>query len=379
MTDISHPAALVDRRDYALTGPSAAQAIARGLASADWYHSDVPRKVMKELMQRRDGPAIRDTLMWFALLGLSAWGGIAFWGTWWCVPFWFVYGVLYGSAADSRWHECGHGTAFRTAWMNDWVYQIASFMMMRNPVSWRWSHARHHTNTIIVGRDAEIAFMHPANLALTVLHFVGIWDIVVWMRVLGRNALGIVTPDERSYIPEAEVPKVILAARIHIAIYAATGVATVAMLVAGAGWAALIPFMLVGGPRIYGTWHAFMTGLIQHGGLAEDVLDHRLNSRTVLMNPVSGWIYWNMQYHVEHHMFPMVPYHALPRLHAIIRDDLPAPCPSIAAAFAEMIPAVLRQRREPGYFLRKVLPPTARPYREDLHRDVPDRATMAGA
>ena len=55
-----------------------------------------------------------------------------------------------------------------------------------------------------------------------------------------------------------------------------------------------------------------MTGLLQHGGLAEDVLDHRLNSRTVYMNPVSRWIYWNMNYHVEHHMFPMVPYHALP-------------------------------------------------------------------
>ena len=44
---------LVERRDYSLTGPSAAQAIERGLASAEWYHSEVPRKVMKELMQRR--------------------------------------------------------------------------------------------------------------------------------------------------------------------------------------------------------------------------------------------------------------------------------------------------------------------------------------
>jgi fatty acid desaturase len=43
------------------------------------------------------------------------------------------------------------------------------------------------------------------------------------------------------------------------------------------------------------------------------------------MNPVSRFIYWNMNYHVEHHMFPMVPYHALPRLHATIKDDLPPP------------------------------------------------------
>ena len=118
-------------------------------------------------MQRSDGPAIRDTILWIALHVVSAAGGIYFWGTWWCVPFFLVYGVLYGSACDSRWHECGHGTAFKTRWMNDVVYQIASFMVMRNPVTWRWSHARHHTDTIIVGRDAEIAVMRPPALLKT--------------------------------------------------------------------------------------------------------------------------------------------------------------------------------------------------------------------
>ncbi len=123
------------RRNYDLTGPEGRHALAIGLASAEWYHSEVPRKTMKDLMQRRDGPAIRDTVIWLGLLVLSALGGILFWGSWWAVPFFAVYGVLYGSACDSRWHECGHGTAFRTAWMNDVVYHIASFMVMRNPVS----------------------------------------------------------------------------------------------------------------------------------------------------------------------------------------------------------------------------------------------------
>ena len=91
--------------------------------------------------------------------------GLYFWGTWWCVPFFVVYGVLYGSGGDWRWHECGHGTAFRTQWKNDVVYQLACFMMVRNPVVWRWSHARHHTDTIIVGRDPEIITMRPAGPA----------------------------------------------------------------------------------------------------------------------------------------------------------------------------------------------------------------------
>ncbi len=49
-------------------------------------------------MQRSDGPAIRDTVIWVALLLLyRPRAAIWFWGTWWCVPFFFVYGVLYGS------------------------------------------------------------------------------------------------------------------------------------------------------------------------------------------------------------------------------------------------------------------------------------------
>jgi len=55
--------------DYSLLGKNAKLAEKKGLASADWYASPIPRKRLKELMQRRNGPAIRDTLLWFTLLG----------------------------------------------------------------------------------------------------------------------------------------------------------------------------------------------------------------------------------------------------------------------------------------------------------------------
>jgi fatty acid desaturase len=359
-------AASFRKRDYSLSGPEGRRAIEIGLASAEWYHSDIPRKTMKELMQRRDGPAIRDTVLWLGLLALSAAGGVAFWGSWWAVPFFIVYGVLYGSACDSRWHECGHGTAFRTAWMNTVVYNIASFMVMRNPVSWRWSHSRHHTDTIIVGRDPEIAFMRPPPFLLGALHFIGIPDIFLNLRILFKNALGKFNPNERDYIPPSELGKAALWARIHMAIYAA------AIIWALASWS-FLPLVLIGGPCIYGTWHMVMAGMLQHGGLAEDILDHRLNSRTVYMNPISRWIYWNMNYHVEHHMFPMVPYHALPALHALIKSDLPNPKTSIINAYSELIPALWRQRSDPGYTILPVLPATARPYRPEFHDAAPSR------
>ncbi|WP_292516754.1 fatty acid desaturase family protein [Mesorhizobium sp.] len=350
------------RRDYSLLGRDAKLAVETGLAAAEWYHTDVPRKQMKELMQRSDGPAIRDTIIWLGALILSGAGGAWFWGTWWCVPFFFVYGVLYGSSTDSRWHECGHGTAFRTQWMNDAIYQIACFMIMRNPVTWRWSHTRHHTDTIIVGRDPEIAVMRPPDLLRVVLNLFGIVDAWHAMTDMVRNAAGIISPAEKTFIPEQEQPKAIRIARMWTAVYAAT----IALALYSGSF---LPLMLVGLPRLYGAWHHVMTGLLQHGGLAENVIDHRLNSRTVYMNPISRFIYWNMNYHVEHHMFPMVPYHALPRLHELIKHDLPAPTPSILAGYREMVPAFLRQLRNEDYFLKRELPPTAKPYREEFHSD----------
>jgi fatty acid desaturase len=348
------------KRDYSLVGESTRIAIETGLASAEWYHTDVARKAMKELMQRSDGPAIRDTIIWISAILGSAAGIIWFWGTWWVVPFLLVYGVLYGSSSDSRWHECGHGTAFRTRWMNDAVYQIASFMLMRNPVTWRWSHARHHTDTIIVGRDAEIAVMRPPDLLRAALAFTGILDFRYSLPTLVRNAFGGISPGEKSFIPEMELHKVVTAARWHVAIYVA------AIALALYLWS-FLPLVLIGLPRLYGSWHMVLTGLLQHIGLADNVTDHRLNTRTVYMNPISRFIYWNMNYHVEHHMFPMVPYHALPKLHDLIKHDLPEPNPSMWHAYREVWPVLIKQLQYEDYFLKRELPPTARPYREEFH------------
>ena len=352
------------KRDYNLLGESGKHAVEIGLASADWYHTDVPRKEMKALMQRSDQPALRDTTILFGLMIVFAGTGIFLWPSWWSAPFWLAYGVLYGSAMDSRWHECGHGTAFRTPWMNAVVYHIASFMMIRNPVEWRWSHARHHTDTIIVGRDPEILAMRPPALARILLNVFGIVDAFNgWKRML-LNALGQLDPQVATFVPRSEQYKVFRVARIWVCIY----LATIALSV----WTgSIFPLMVIGLPRLYGAWHHVVTGILQHAGLAEDVVDHRLNSRTVYMNPISRFIYWNMNYHVEHHMFPMVPYHRLPELHAKIKHDLPAPSPSILAACREVWPALKRQLRYEDYFIKRELPPTARPYREDLQIAAP--------
>ena len=109
-----------------------------------------------------------------------------------------------------------------------------------------------------------------------------------------------------------------------------------------------------------------MTGLLQHLGLAENVSDHRLNTRTVMMNCVSRFIYLNMNYHVEHHMFTMVPYYHLPKLHALIRHDLPDPEPSIFAAYRRLVPVLIRQLRYEEAVIVRDLPEGATAYRPEV-------------
>lgn len=339
-------------RSYSLTGPESQHAIEAGLANADWYRTPVDRKRMKELMKRSDMPALRDTAIWLGLMIATGAAGVALWGTGWAVPVFIVYGVLYASASDSRWHECGHGTAFRTRWMNDVVYEIASFFMMRNSVVWRWSHARHHTDTIIVGRDPEISGMRPPQLIIIGLNLFGLVGTPQSFAAIARNALGRLSPDEADYVPESETPKAFRVARIHMAIYGATALACIAT-------GSILPAMLIGLPRFYGIWLLLVMGLPQHLGLAEDVLDHRLNSRTVHMNQVLRFIYWNMNYHMEHHMYPMVPYHRLPELHEAVKHDCPPASPSLWHAWREIIPCVFRQLRDPHHFIRPQLPPEA--------------------
>ena len=336
-------------RDYSLTGPEKELAEQSGLANAEWYKTPIDRKLIKSLMKRSDGPAIRNIGLWLALLVLTGAGAVVFWGSWWTVPFLLVYGVLYGTGSDSRWHECGHGTAFRSRWMNTAIYELASFMMVRNSVVWRWSHTRHHTDTIIVGKDPEISGMRPPQMIIMALNLFGIIALPQSLFAIARNALGHLSAEERQYVPEPEQARAIWTARAHMAVYAAT------ILLAVAAWS-LLPLLLIGLPRAYGIWLLLIMGLPQHAGLDEDVLDHRLNSRTVIMNPVLRFIYMNMNYHIEHHMFPMVPFYSLPALHEAIKHDLPTPSPSLFAAWKDIIPAFFRQLKDPSYFIRQELP-----------------------
>jgi fatty acid desaturase len=235
--------------------------------------------------------------------------------------------------------------------MSEALYQMACFMVLRRPTRWRWSHARHHTDTLVVGRDPEIAAPVPTDLVSMALNCFAIKNAPTEYARVIANAFGRLSEEEKTFVPEMEWPKMVREARVWVALYAA--VIGVALYVQS--W---LPLFYIGLPSMAGAWLYNFFGLTQHAGLPENVLDHRRNCRTVKMNPVFRFLYWNMNYHVEHHMFPMVPYHALPRLHEAIKADCPAAYDSTAEAYREILPALWRQRREPTWHIVRPVPAT---------------------
>ena len=348
--------------DYSLVGKNTSVAVNKGLAEAKWYATPVPRAKMRELLERRDGPAIRDTLIWFGLIFIFGSLGYALWGTAWAILPFALYGVLFASTSDSRWHETEHGTAFKTDWMNNALYEIASFMVLRESTLWRWSHTRHHSDTIIVGLDPEIAVQRPVDLLKLVLGFFNIFAAKKFFVGVFSHLGGNLSAEEQTYIPESARRGIVARAWIYLAIFAAV----IALAIVTRS---ILPLMYIGLPSFYGAWLMSIYGLTQHAGLAENVLDHRLNCRTVYMNWLNRYLYWNMNYHVEHHMFPLVPYHALPKLHELVKYDMPPAYNGLIEAYREIIPAVVRQATQPGYYVERPLPVRARNKRsaEPIH------------
>lgn len=347
------------QRDYSLSGGlenvtplDDNDIIEERMVEKTWWTPDIPRADLKALMERKDGPALWHFTLWIVLLIGSGYLAWISWGTWWAIPAFFVYGTIY-SSSDARWHECGHGTPFRTRWLNEIFYHISSFMTIREAYLWRWSHARHHTDTIIVGRDPEIQVKRPADLLKIAMDFLDIRSGPLEVMRVVRHAMAIPDADVRDFMPPEELNKMYWSSRIYLMIVGAFAVWALAI-------GSFLPMMFVWLPRFYGGWLHQLLGLTQHAGLGEDTYDHRENTRTVYVNPVFRYLYMNMNYHVEHHTIPMIPYHALPKAHEYFLPQSPPPYKNLWQVYREMLPTLYKQATEdPDYHIQRPIPASA--------------------
>ena len=334
---------------YQLSAANTDLARQAGFVDAEWVLPSIAPSELRRLQRRSNARAAISTALWLGLTVLAGWGVVATAWSWWSVPAVMAYAALYGGASDARWHEMGHGTAFSSRRANDVVYYLACFMLLRGPTVWRWSHYRHHTDTIIKGHDAEIAFQRPPSIAGTLWRFTHLQGGAGLLLRLVRHSVGALDEEATELVPEHERRRVVAESQIMVAVLLVT-------ILVSAVMGSVLPVVLIGGSTFLGGWLVVFFGITQHAGLQENVLDHRRNTRTVIMNPLFRFLYLNMNFHVEHHMFPSVPYFSLPALHREIGDQLAPPLPSTWAAYRQIFGALRRQQVDPTYEIPLDLP-----------------------
>ena len=128
----------------------------------------------------------------------------------------------------------------------------------------------------------------------------------------------------------------------------------------------VVPLLLFVTPRLYDTWQMSMTGVLQHLGVANNVTDHRLNTRTLMMGPINRFLYLNINYHVEHHMFTMIPYYKFPAIRELIKQDLPEAELGIFAAYKRLLPLLWEQLADNKAVIVYDLPKNAVSYRDEV-------------
>ena len=321
-----------------------------GMQTETWVRIKIDPADLRELMQRQDARPLRDFALYFGLLAAFAAATIALWGSWWAACPLLAYSILYSTGAQSREHETGHGTAFRTKWLNRLFFEITSFMAVRETFLRTHSHDAHHKHTIIVEKDPEIVTPAPPNMFQLVVNFLMLQRTLGELGQIVIHASGGLSSRDRARghaaLPEGAPGK----ARLWLAIMAGTAACSIYLQ----SW---IPLLLLGPvPTMVGGPIKHLFAVSQHVGLARDVFDYRLNTRTIYLGPVLGFLYMNMQYHLEHHLYPNVPYYNLPRLHELIKDRCPPAYHGLWAVYRELVPVLWRQRRDPSVFIRREIP-----------------------
>lgn len=315
----------------------------------DWFSCEISRPHLKQLMRRDDHHGSRCFVLWLGCLigsGALAWMSL---GSWWAVPAFFIFGSIYCFAEPIA-HECAHNTAFRSHRLNESIYFFVTLLLFKERIFHRWMHARHHSHTIISGEDPEIQYPRPTNLwrffilepfkILPTFNFVGAMISHAWARP---------TTEAQKWIPESAHRQLFFWSRVQLLTYVAVGV----LIVASNSWTALLFFPAA---RFYGGLMHTLFATSQHAGLPDNVFDHRLNSRTIILGPVGAFFYWNMNYHLEHHMFPLVPFHALPRCHQLIKAECPPPHQGMLAAYGDILTAFFKQQTDPDFVIVPKLP-----------------------
>ncbi len=290
------------------------------------------REDLHALMVRSDGPALRRTVWHFGVLLVT---GILVWrlrSTIWVLPLVVAHGYVLAFVFCAL-HETAHRTAFRCRGLNAVIGTLAGLLTFWPYRNYRVYHWEHHRHTQDPELDPELYFPKPSVLARYLFVLTGIPNLYRRLGDILRLALG---RADRPWMAPPERRPLIIEARAYLTVYVAVAAASI---LAGSPIALVVWIT----PLLVG--QAFLRPylLAEHTACAftRDGLD---NTRTTLTSPLVRSFAWNMPYHAEHHAYPAVPFHALPRLHARVRGRIANLDPGYVAATVKVNRYLFRPR-----------------------------------
>ncbi|MCX6134846.1 MAG: fatty acid desaturase [Ignavibacteriales bacterium] len=321
----------------------------RGIARVRWYRTPLDTQTLASLNTKSNFKGLLQTLRYLGLLtltGSAALYAASAWPWWTVVLLFFLHGTV-ASFAINAVHELVHGCVFETQWLNGLFVRIFSLISWVNFEQFYSSHMRHHQFTLHPPDDLEVVL----PIRLTVKHFfqtgfVNVKGSFETLKTTLRHSRGRFVGQWETALFPADQPDrgrpVIRWARIHLAVH---GIVLVISFYYG-WW--LLPVLTTLAP-FYGSWLFFLCNNTQHIGLQDNVPDFRLCCRTFTLNPVVQFLYWHMNYHIEHHMYAAVPCYNLAKLRRTILHDMPPAPRGIVATWREIAAIQRKQVEDPGY------------------------------
>ena len=297
----------------------------------------VDKKELKALMRRNDRTGILYLLGWFGLMTLSGTAVMQSIGSWWVVPALLLHSVFFAVPAYAFSHECAHGTAFRTRRLNEAVFWITSLLYFEEPLHRRYSHASHHTHTWIEKEDAQMPYAAiPLSLWGWIEEVLGFGLYWHQIKMFIAHSAGRFSDEVRRVTPVSELPRMKRSTRICLAAYIVLAAVSVY-----SGWLWLLFLIVL--PRVIGGPAMNMFILMQHVEMAENQPNIVKSTRSFDTNWFGRFLYCNMNFHIEHHLYPTVPFHALPDLSAKLAEQLPGPDPGFVRTNWEVLKVVTRR------------------------------------
>jgi len=313
-----------------------------------WYRPRLPKEALADLNRKSDVKGFLQAGGFLATL--IATGSLfvytCFKAPWLAFPALLLHGACCAFLING-FHELVHDSVFKTKRLNGFFLKIFSFLGWYNHIAFWASHSEHHRFTLHPPDDLEVVL--PQQVTLKAILKFGIVDINGLLRVIPgtlRTARGELSGEWETYLFTKRKPEMQPMLR-KWAILVLIGHSTIAIASIATGYWPVCIAISVG--RFFGAGIQFLCNATQHIGLVDEYPDFRVCCRSFTLNPVLSFLYWNMNFHTEHHMFAGVPCYNLSRLHRLISPEMPACTHGLVATWRQIHGILVRQHEDPTY------------------------------